>query len=344
MSEELQAWYYMVDGEQVGPIAAEDLQQLAMNGTIHAESELWTEGLDQWIPATNVEGLLPVEPVPEPAQPAPGKPRLVVGAAAQAAHPLAGEIVPQAPTSQATPLQAAPLQAAPLQAAPLQAAPGGQAVAGVVQPAGYQPVGMQSAGMAMAAAVAPGMEYPSAGVKRASFGLFLGMLLGGFGLIIIAFIVAGGILSEGGEDLESTGAAAFFGLAGIGFILFIIGGILQYVYLYRAWACLRFGGPRTTPGKAIGFLFIPFFNIYWVFVAIYGLAQDWNRIMSSHPNLQGAPRMSEGMFLAFLICNLVFFPVGLILCVIVYSQICAGINFMAPQNLRQAQPAGMSFY
>ena len=338
----------MVDGEQVGPIAAEDLQQLAMNGTIHAESELWTEGLDQWIPATHVEGLLPAEPVPEAVEPAPGKPRLVMGAAAQAAHPLAGEIVPQAPTPQATPLQtgapmqAAPLQAAPLQAAPVQAAP---AVAGVAQPAGYQPVGSQPAGMGMAAAVAPGMEYPSTGVKRASYGLLLGTMLGGFGLFILAFIVAGGIWSEGGEDLESTGSAAFLGLAGIGFILLIISAILGYIYLYRAWACLRFGGPRTTPGKAIAFLFIPFFNVYWVFVAIYGLAQDWNRITASYPNTQGAPRMGEGMFLTFLICMLsgIGFPVGMVLWFIVWKQICNGVNFFAGLYLRQQLP-GMSFY
>jgi len=31
---------------------------------------------------------------------------------------------------------------------------------------------------------------------------------------------------------------------------------------------------RTTPGKAVGFLFIPLFNIYWIFVAIMGLADD----------------------------------------------------------------------
>ncbi len=127
-------------------------------------------------------------------------------------------------------------------------------------------------------------------------------------------------------------------------LLLLISSVLAYVYLYRAWNCLRFGGPRTTPGKAIGFLFIPFFNIYWIFVALYGLSQDWNRIMASHPNLQRAPRMGEGMFLTYLICSFVAPPVAIIFWFIVYKQMCDGINFMATQNLRQQQPAGMSFY
>jgi hypothetical protein len=49
-----------------------------------------------------------------------------------------------------------------------------------------------------------------------------------------------------------------------------------YTTLYRAWKCLQPGGlARTTPGKAIGFLFIPFFNLYWIFQAI-NATTIWN--------------------------------------------------------------------
>ncbi len=324
----------MADGQQIGPISGDDLQQLAINGIIHAESELWTEGLDQWIPATHVEGLLPAEPqtalteevpvqaVPVQAVPAQaGSPHLVVGAAAPAAHPLAGEIVPQAPQA-------------------------GQAV-GVqpvgVQPVGVQPIGVQPVGMPMAGAVAPGMDYPPTGIKRASYGLLIGLWIGALVVGIVGLGLSASTASRG-PDGESTSVMILFGSLGIAQILALMAGILTYIYLYRAWSCLRFGSPRTTAGKAIGFLFIPFFNIYWIFVAVYGLAQDWNRITTSHPNLQGAPRMSEGLFLTFLICSFVVFPVGIIFWFIVYKQICDGINFMATQNLRQQQPASMSFY
>ena len=336
----------MADGEQVGPISSVDLQQYAAVGTIHAETEVWTDGLDQWVPATHVEGLVFGQPEPEPAPQTSG-PKLIVGAAAQAAHPLAGEITPQ--TAQPVVAQAVPVQ--PVAAAPAPAM--AQPMAAQPQVAGYQQPGMQQPGMApgfgMVPTVQPGEEYPGTGTKRASYGILLGCMLGGFALIIIGFIMAGSMAAaaeSSGADPSAGGALAALGLMGIGYLMFLITGILSYIYLYRAWNCLRFGAPRTTPGKAIGFLFIPIFSVYWIFVALYGLAQDWTRIMGSHPNLQGAPRMSAGLFLTFLICMIsgIGAPIGMILWFIVFKQICDGINFMSAQNMRQSQPAGMSFY
>ena len=195
----------------------------------------------------------------------------------------------------------------------------------------------------MAGPVPPGMEYPPTGTKRASFGLLVGLLIGAIvvGVGGFAFSVS---VSSRGPDSEDSAALLLLATFGTAAVLLLISSILCYVYLYRAWNCLRFGDPRTTAGKAIGFLFIPFFNIYWIFVAIYGLAQDWNRITASYPNIQKAPRLSEGMFLTYLICSLVVAPLGIIFWFIVYKQMCDGINFMATQNLRQQQPAGMSFY
>ena len=48
--------------------------------------------------------------------------------------------------------------------------------------------------------------------------------------------------------------------------------VLFLVWLYQAWSLVprRYDGP--TPGQAIGFLFIPFFNLYWIFRVIPGLS------------------------------------------------------------------------
>jgi len=48
------------------------------------------------------------------------------------------------------------------------------------------------------------------------------------------------------------------------------------ISLHRCWMILRNFSPRTTPARAVGFSLIPFFNLYWVFVSIYGLAVDAN--------------------------------------------------------------------
>lgn len=56
-----------------------------------------------------------------------------------------------------------------------------------------------------------------------------------------------------------------------------IGAAVCYLMLlYKEWDLIQDGQPRTTPGQAIGFMFIPFFNFYWIFVAVRGLAEDLN--------------------------------------------------------------------
>lgn len=55
--------------------------------------------------------------------------------------------------------------------------------------------------------------------------------------------------------------------------------ILEFFLTYRYWQIIQDGSARTTPGKAVGFQFIPFFSIYWLFCAYFGLAQDQNRFI-----------------------------------------------------------------
>ncbi len=50
--------------------------------------------------------------------------------------------------------------------------------------------------------------------------------------------------------------------------------VLFSVMLYKSWNQIQDGYARTGASKAVGFLFIPFFNLYWVFIAVYGLACD----------------------------------------------------------------------
>jgi len=99
-------------------------------------------------------------------------------------------------------------------------------------------------------------------------GLFTWLLIlifGGFGAIFLGFVL---IIAN--EDLAPI--AVGFIMLGYGSIL--ASGIMGLVLLYRCWNSIQDLPARTTPGKAVGFLFIPFFNLYWIFVANYGLAQD----------------------------------------------------------------------
>jgi hypothetical protein len=86
--------------------------------------------------------------------------------------------------------------------------------------------------------------------------------------------------------------------------------VLFYVLLYKAWNQIQDGHARTNAGQAVGFLFIPFFNFYWLFVAIYGLALDLHNYVVRRGLLRrvGPYPVSPGLALAcciVMLCNVV---------------------------------------
>ena len=122
-------------------------------------------------------------------------------------------------------------------------------------------------------------------------------------------------------------------LAGFGFIaagmLYIFAYIYHLVALHRTWQVLQGSTARTTPGSAVARLFIPIYNIYWMFVAYKGLADDSNKFASSN---RLTSRISSGLSIALCICifipyvNYVLAP--LIACFLVYqwSKFCEEVS------------------
>ncbi|MHB9069953.1 MAG: hypothetical protein ACYC54_06235 [Sedimentisphaerales bacterium] len=82
------------------------------------------------------------------------------------------------------------------------------------------------------------------------------------------------------------------------------------ILLYRHWAVLQGNGARTTPGKAVGFGFIPFYCFYWWFVSYAGLATDNNRYMDTAGI--GQARMSYNLAVADCILSILCCTIGLI--------------------------------
>ena len=70
-------------------------------------------------------------------------------------------------------------------------------------------------------------------------------------------------------DEEDIGLVAL-----LAFVPLILNLIFTARFHYKCWKALPVGFARLTPGKAVGYLFIPFFNFYWSFPSFYGLAQD----------------------------------------------------------------------
>lgn len=343
-------WFVHSNGEQIGPYTGEQLVQYAQEGSITAETMVWAEGMPEWAPASQVPGLIPEAPAPQPAA--------VAQPAAAWAPP--GSRLAKANAVAATGAAAGASYAA---ASPYAA----QAPVGGEYP--YFPMKSASFGLWM-------------GTFLGGFVLFfiaIIMLISGAVKMASSVSTSAPVSEitqttenedladsvetpeiietvETTETLETMGidesaameaGAASLGMAGIlyfiSLVVLLISGIFFCINLYRAWACLQPGRAQTTPGKAVGFMFIPLFNIYWIFVAINGLPKDWNRIVASYEDLKAAPKLNETTFLLYCI-GIFFAPLALIMIFPMMSQLCKGINFFASRRNPNAPTTAFSAF
>ena len=95
------------------------------------------------------------------------------------------------------------------------------------------------------------------------------------------------------------------------------GVILLFVLCHKAWKSIQDGHARTTPGRAIGLLFVPFYSFYWIFQCGWGFAKDYNQYVVRHS--LSARQLPEGLFLAFCLLAVVPWLLALLLVPIVGS-------------------------
>jgi len=82
-------------------------------------------------------------------------------------------------------------------------------------------------------------------------------------------------------DEEAAGIFALIGLPVI-----ILGVVFMSMLHYKCWMALPQQHRFTTPGRAVGFLFIPFYNFYWAFVSWPKLSEgliNWQRSEGINP-------------------------------------------------------------
>lgn len=87
----------------------------------------------------------------------------------------------------------------------------------------------------------------------------------------------------------------------------LINMIFSLVLLYKYWEIIQDGKASTTPAKAVGFMFIPVFNLYWRFRAYWYLSKGVNRYINTLPT-EAKPIVTlskEWLSLLFAILSLV---------------------------------------
>ena len=118
--------------------------------------------------------------------------------------------------------------------------------------------------------------------------------------------------------------------------------VVLFAFVYVMWAALQDGPARTTPGRAVGFMCIPFFNFYWIFQVYWGWTKDCNRYLAEKEI--DAPRMPETLALTLCILILVAVVpvlgmfvsfVNLVLILVLFSRACDAINAIAAARPRQ---------
>ncbi len=69
MNERPILWWYAVGEQKFGPYSEAQLRELAQTGHIQRDDLVWHHGLEGWVPAPSIEGLLPalLPPRPQPA-------------------------------------------------------------------------------------------------------------------------------------------------------------------------------------------------------------------------------------------------------------------------------------
>src|SRR4051812_41137726 len=97
---------------------------------------------------------------------------------------------------------------------------------------------------------------------------------------LVAMLLGGGLsaalLAWGLADRKVQELLFFF------WIPLVPAVIAHCMLIYKSWAAIQDGQASTSPAAAVGFCFVPFFNLYWVFQVWLGFAVDYNDYLRRH--------------------------------------------------------------
>jgi len=154
-------------------------------------------------------------------------------------------------------------------------------------------------------------------------------------ILFLALIIGGGL--TGGimfyVGLTSTHLTELLYFT---WIPYLISGGAWLFMIFKMWSAIQGEHARTSAGKAVGFLFIPFFNIYWIWVAYVGFSQDYNKYIQA--NNPGVTPLNVNMFMAQIIlmyCSIIPFLgnlamlASMIISIINIIKICDGVNALS---------------
>ncbi len=144
--------------------------------------------------------------------------------------------------------------------------------------------------------------------------LWVWFYLAAFAVLALIVPLFGVIGAEADEEGGGIGVSGFL------FIIFMIvmGGVGFWNVTVSFWKEIPEDIARTTPQKAAGYSFIPFFAWYWWFIAFRGLVEDLNKTASRYGHADLVDLNFATVICAFwVLCGMsMFIPYGPILLVL----------------------------
>lgn len=158
----------------------------------------------------------------------------------------------------------------------------------------------------------------------------------------IVLLIAGAAMGdETGGVVTLTGA----GLLAAWYLLLFGYAITNMIWLYQFWSWIPPEQRHTnmwkkyiSPGTAIGFMFIPYFNIYWMFVVYLGIADIMERLRVQSPCSKGP---AKTLALLTIVVPLIFFPAAPLLQYLFAKHVEEMAREMSAHRMRGVNPMMM---
>lgn len=142
--------------------------------------------------------------------------------------------------------------------------------------------------------------------------------------------------------LEDDDAAQVLSL--LSFPILILSVVFSSILHFHCWNAIPERFRFTSPGKAVGYLFIPFFNFYWAFVSWPKLNEGlviWQRSEGRQPaaDAQGLALIYSILFVCSLTIGLIpgvdilIAVTSLVIYILFYQQVVSKINEMREQHV-----------
>ena len=90
----------------------------------------------------------------------------------------------------------------------------------------------------------------------------------------------------GSHELRDWGSMMF----GLAFLFWCVAPVLGLIWLYTAWSSIPYEYRTISPGQAVGMMFVPIYNYYWIFKANVGLTSALDYALAGSGSMRQSSR------------------------------------------------------